>query len=391
MRLFAIIMSNGATSLVSLMITVVIARQDGPSQLGVFGVSFAVLLLAQLFAREVGINRALSDPGDPFQRQVAYSRSLLVGLAVGIPLVLVGLALLDPIVILTGLAVPGYTAFTFLRLLTVTDGRVGRGLFADSVLVSCVALASLSVVVFDISSLVVLTIWALLLPISGALLQRKIGLRLKANWYSSSSTYSGISFGFQSLFGSGSVHISTFILASLFGSVLVGAVRGASTLMGPVNLVTSSINTLSIRELATESEAQRRRTMLLWFVISTGICGVGAFLTWLISVLFGSWILGESWPVVEPLVAWVALDAAIVATAVAARAAHRVDKRGAAAWRVSIISGGARLLFLPLGGWWAGATGVAIALAVTSLLSGTLWWLSYVMYRKQSRPASGER
>src|SRR5699024_7648060 len=125
--------------------------------------------------------------------------------------------------------------------------------------VSSVALASLSVVVFDISSLVVLTIWALLLPISGALLQRKIGLRLKANWYSSSSTYSGISFGFQSLFGSGSVHISTFILASLFGSVLVGAVRGASTLMGPVNLVTSSINTLSIRELATESEAQRRR------------------------------------------------------------------------------------------------------------------------------------
>lgn len=381
MRLLAIVMSNGATSLVSLMITVVIGRQDGPSQLGVFGVSFAVLALAQLFAREVGLNRALSNPVDLPQRQIAYSRSFVVALIVSIPMIVIGLILANPIVSITGCVVPGYISFTFLRLLTMTEGAVSRGLIADATLVGGVAIASLSTVLFDITSIAVLVTWALLLPVSCTLLHKKLGLRLKLSWHPSSAYYSGISFAIQSLVGAGSVHTSTFILASFFGSVLVGAVRGASTLMGPVNLITSSINTLSIRELAIAGQDKRKKTMLVWFVISTGIAVASASIAWLIATYFGLWILGESWSVVEPLVPWVALDAALVATAVAARAAHRVDRRSDAAWRVNIVSGAARLLLLPLGGWWAGATGVAMASALTSCISGTSWWLSYVAYR----------
>lgn len=155
-------------------------------------------------------------------------------------------------------------------------------------------------------------------------------------------------------------------------------------------MVTTSVGTLAIRELATAEQVQRRKTMLIWFGIPTGIVAAGACATWLVMTYFGSLILGESWPVAEPLVPWVALDAALFATAVAARAAHRVDERGTAAWKVSIISGVVRLLLLPLGGFWAGAIGVAMASALTSLISAGLWWLSYMMYRREA-PRADER
>lgn len=387
MRLLAIVLSNGATSIVSLLITVLIGRQDGPSQLGVFGVAFAVLLIAQLFAQEVGVNRALSNPSDIYQRQVAYSRSLVVALVFGLLVFATGLMLMNLIVIFTGVAIPGYIAFTFLRLLTMSEGAMSRGFVADGVLVSAVALAGIAAIVLQASSLSIVITWALTLPISAVLLQKHLGLHAKPGWFAHRREYTGMSFGFQNLFGSGSAHISTFILASLFGSVLVGAIRGAATLLGPINLVTNSVNTISIRQLAAAGPDKRRRTIALWFTFATAIASVGALLTWLFAAYFGELILGASWSVVEPLVPWIALDAALVAIAVAAQAAHRVDKQSGSAWKVNVTSGVVRLVLLPLGGWLAGAIGVAIATAITTLLTSCAWWISYSAYRRASKRA----
>lgn len=390
MRLLAIVLSNGATSIVSLLITVLIGRQDGPSQLGVFGVVFAVLLIAQLFAQEVGVNRALSNPSDPQQRQVAYSRSLIVALIIGVLMAITGFVIMNPIVIFTGVAIPGYIAFTFLRLLTMTEGAMSRGFLADGLLISAVAVASIVAIVLDASSLSVVITWALVLPVSAALLQKHLGLRFRSRWFGRRGEYTGISFGFQNLFGSGSAHISTFLLASVFGSVLVGAIRGAATLMGPINLVTNSVNTIAIRQLAAAGLEERRRTIFLWFTFSTVIASVGALLTWLLAVCLGELILGASWPVVGPLVPWIALDAALVAVAVAAQAAHRVDKQSGSAWKVSVASGIVRLVLLPIGGWLAGAVGVAIAAAFTTLLTSCAWWISYSAYRRGANRADRE-
>lgn len=385
MRLLAIVLSNGATSIVSLLITILIGRQDGPSQLGVFGVVFAVVLITQLFVQEIGLNRALSNPSDPVQRQVAYSRSFVVALVVSVVVIVTGCILMDPLVIFTGVAIPGYIAFTFLRLLTMTDGQMSKGFLADGLLVSAVAIASIGAIVFDQSALGVVITWSLVLPISATFLQKQLGLELNLRWYANRQEYTGISFGVQNLFGSGSTHISTFILASLFGSVLVGAIRGAGTLLGPINLVTNSVNTIAIRQLAAAGPEHRRRTIFRWFTFSTGIAAVGALLTWLLAAYFGAWILGQSWAVVEPLVPWIALDATLVAVAVSAQAAHRVDRQSASAWKVSVVSGIARLVFLPIGGWWAGATGVAIAAAATTLITSCAWWISYSSYRRKSQ------
>lgn len=385
MRLLAIIASNGATSLVSLLITILVARQDGPTALGVFGISFAVLSLARLFSREVGINRALSSPDDSVERQAAYTRALLVAVAVSFPMIVVGIVIVQPIVIITGFVVPGYTAYNFLRLLTMTDGKITRGLLADTILLVSVGLASLGVLYFDGSSLIVLASWAIGLIIGCVLLQRELQLSISISARAARSSYTGASFGIQSLFGSGAVHFSTFILASIFGPVLVGALRGASTVLGPVNLVTSSVGTVAIRQIAAASAVSRPRTMLGWFGISSGVALVGASGIVVAMHYFGSTLMGDSWGVVQPLIIWVSLDAVIVATETAARAAHRVDKRDVAAWKVNIGAGVMRLLLLPVGGWWYGAVGVAMASALVSLTTGILWWLSYYSYRRKLR------
>ena len=126
--------------------------------------------------------------------------------------------------------------------------------------------------------------------------------------------------------------------------------------------------------------------MLRWFAIAAGIAVTGASLTWLLAHNFGSVLLGASWDVVEPLVPWIALDAVLVACLVAAKAAHRVDNRGAAAWKVNVLSGVTRLILLPIGGVWAGAVGVAMASALTTLIMGIAWWSSYTAYRRVLAP-----
>src|SRR5690625_1178414 len=203
-RLIAIVLSNGATSLVSLMITILVGRQDGPSQLGIFGVAFAAILITQLFVQEIGLNRALSNPADPAERQVAYSRSLTVALLVGGIMLIGGLIMVNPLVIATGVALPGYIAFTFLRLLTMTEGQMSRGFLADGLLVSAVAMVSAYCVINDISALPVVITWAAVLPVSIAFLQKRLGVKAKVRWTSNSQHYSGMSFGIQNLVGSGS-------------------------------------------------------------------------------------------------------------------------------------------------------------------------------------------
>lgn len=383
MRLLALVVSNGATSLVSLLITVVIARQDGPGDLGVFGVCFAMLSLVQIFAQEIGINRALTDPKNKRQRQVAYSRSLTVAMIVAVLMILVGLILWNPIVIITGFVVPSYIAFTFLRLLTMTDGKMRWGILADALMVVSVAISSVVTIFLGASSLIVLTTWAVILPVSSLILQRNMGLRVQFGWHAGDTHYSGVSFGIQNLVGFGTVHVSTFILAGIFGSTLVGAIRGASTLLGPVNLVTTSMNTMAIRQLGVSGASKRKQAVWTWFVLSTGIAAAGGLMTWFFVMNYGAWLLGESWSVVEALVLWKCVDAVLVALGVTPRAAHRVDQRDAVAWKVSIVAGVVRLILLPLGGWWAGAVGVVIAEVITTLLTSCLWWISYALYRSR--------
>jgi O-antigen/teichoic acid export membrane protein len=381
MRLLALVMSNGATSLVSLLITIVIARQDGPADLGIFGVCFALLSLVQIFTQEIGINRALVDPGNAPQRQIAYSRSLSVAFLITAPMILVGILFWYPIVIISGFVLPSYIAFNFLRLLTMTDGKMRWGILADVLLVASVAVATVLTIFLGFSSLIVLATWAVILPVSSLILQLQLRLRFRLGWDTQNKQYSGVSFGIQNLVGFGTVHISTFALAGLFGSVLVGAIRGAATLLGPVNLVTTSMNTMAIRQLGVSGPNRRKQAVWTWFGLSTGIAAAGGLLTWLIAMNYGSMLLGESWGVIEALVVWKCIDAALVALGVTPRAAHRVDQRDAVAWKVSILSGIARLILLPIGGWWAGAVGVIIAEVITTLLTSCLWWISYALYR----------
>lgn len=390
MRLIAMVLSNGAASIVGLLLTIVIGRQDGPSQLGVFGVCFAAILMTQLFVEEIGINRALSNPSDRDERQVAYSRTLLVALLVGALLTSVGVVLLNPIVIATGAALPGYVAYTFLRLLTMTDGQMTRGFWSDGLLVGAVVGTSIYCIVLNTAAFPVVIAWALVLPVSALLLQKRLGLQPRVRWASGGRRYTGVTFGIQNLFGAGSVHIVTFLLASLFGSILVGAIRGAATLLGPVNLVTTSINTITIRQLAVTNSDARTKVMFRWFAIAAGIALMGASVTWLLAHNFGSVLLGASWDVVEPLVPWIALDAVLVACLVAAKAAHRVDNRGAAAWKVNVLSGLTRVILLPIGGMLAGAIGVAIASALTTLVMTIAWWTSYRIYRRVPTPQPEE-
>lgn len=66
--MLATLVTNGSSSLISLLITIAIGRAEGLNELGVFGISYAVLALVQLASREVGVNVVWSVPDQGAER-----------------------------------------------------------------------------------------------------------------------------------------------------------------------------------------------------------------------------------------------------------------------------------------------------------------------------------
>ncbi|WBL19229.1 hypothetical protein [Citricoccus sp. NR2] len=385
-RFAGLIASNAASSIVAMLLTIVIGRQGGPALLGVFSVCFAAMAFIDLFAREIGVNRALLHASNATIRQQAFSRALLVSLSVAVLVAGAGWVMSAPIVLAMSPVVPGYVCYNYLRLWAVSDGQIRKGLTADVVQLTLVCGGSAAAIVGNVPVVWVVLCWAAGLWLSAVMLAYQVRLRFIPRWPASEQgVATGTHFGVQVLIGNGSVHVMTFILAAVTHTAVLGAIRGASTVFGPINLISTSVSTLAIRQIADGKEEDRAKHMLYWFAVPTGLALllVGAMLV--LSVFFGELILGRSWDAVQPLLIWAGLDVIVVATMSAVHAVHRVDGRARELMRISVIGAVARLTVVPALAWSMGAQGAIIAILVVSIVVSLGTWMSYWGYRKQDQ------
>lgn len=374
--LFPTIVSNASTSFVSLVITVVVGRQEGVFELGVFGVGFAVLGLTQLVTREAGVNTAWASRASA-ARPEAFFRVCLVALTVSLTLSAIGVGMGSTTLSLTGASILGFCVYDFARLWEISAARRAGVIVTDGILSVVMISVAVLIVINDLSSAWLLGTWSILL--FGLTLCH--ALRWKPVWSRRGLTdRDGWVFGPQALLGAGSTHVATTILAVAASALLIGEIRAASTLFGIVNVISVTLQSVVIQALA--QARNRRRTLSRWFCLSMAVQGVMAGAAAWISVLAGPLLFGDAWGASSRLVPWLALDVVLVALGVCAVAAHKVDRMAKSATVAALSGGVLRISLAPLAGYFGDALTVVIIFCLISALSSVVWWFSYIRYRR---------
>jgi O-antigen/teichoic acid export membrane protein len=379
-RVIKALVSNGLFSGMSLLLSVVTARSGGTEELGMFGVAFAAYLLVQLVVRDAGANTLSAALPHARKIRLTASRISFMGLVLALPIVLGGLLINQPYLVLLGCSIHGICLYDYSKTLSLSLGDGLMALMQDGVLFVLFLIATGFALAGHLSALGLWCVWCFGSALLGYLASFIQSYRIRPAWTGEAQELkTSLGFGFQSFIGSGSVHLLTFLLVGVGGTTLVGSMRGASTIMGPANLVTSSLQPLLITWLArtaprpgaVSTPAVVKSSLRL--VLANGLVTTGLVV---LGLNFGASVMGDSWSKSAPLLIIVALDSVLVAVGAAPQAAHRSlwkSKRVAYinTWIVAV-----RIpLVIILAVLW-GAQGAVLGFMIVTFGAAIAWWSS---------------
>lgn len=177
----------------------------------------------------------------------------------------------------------------------------------------------------------------------------------------------------ERLSGQGAVYLSLVGIGAAAGLAAVAAVRAAQALFGPLYITINAARLVMLPSLVTASAARRRRlvvTTVLALVVIAAVCG--AVITMLPGRV-GTLLFGSTWPLVAPLLIFVALGRVLGSAA----EGFRIGLVSAASVRRSLA---ARLVVtvaviggMSAGAAFAGARGAVIAEASALTLGAAVF------------------
>lgn len=384
-RVIKALLSNGLFSVMSLLLSVLTARSGGTDELGMFGVAFAAYLLVQLVVRDAGANTLSAALPSARKIRATAGRISLMGLIVAIPMLFVGVVFDQPYMIVLGVSIHGICLYDYSKTLSLSLGDGVMALLQDGILFALFVIAAWFVFVGQLGAYWMWIIWALGAAGLGYLASFIQSYRLKPGWVGDPlELKTSLGFGLQSFIGSGSVHVLTFLLVGVGGTKLVGSMRGASTIMGPANLVTSSLQPLLITWLARTAPQPGSVSMravvrssiglvLLHVCVSTGLVVIG--------LSFGDRIMGDSWSDSVSLLMIVAADSVLVAVGAAPQAAHRSLWKFERVMQINLWIVAVRIPLVIIGAVVFGSQGAVSGFLIVTLGATIAWWVSLVNLR----------
>jgi O-antigen/teichoic acid export membrane protein len=388
-RIIKAIVSNGLFSAMSLLLSVLVARFGGSENLGMFGVAYAAYLLIQLIVRDAGANTLIAIlPSSRRVRQTA-GRISLMGIVFAVPVLLAGFVFRSPYMIILGFTIHGICLYDYSKTLSLSlaDGKMA--ILQDSIVFTIFILASALTFFEIIDPVSLMGVWAGCGAVLGYLVSFIQVFKLAPCWSGDPvELRTSLGFGLQSLIGSGSVHILTFLLVGIGGPLLVGSMRGASTIIGPANLITTSLQPLLITFFA--RTAPRVGAVSMSAVLRSSAGMVSAHLALVAALVltgynFGSMLLGAAWEDSAPLLSIVAMDSVFVALGCAPIAAHRSIWAAGRVASINTMTVFTRIPLVLFGTVFWGALGAVIAFLLVTVLNTCAWWLSLLQLRRQWR------
>lgn len=380
LRVIKSVASSGITSLISLVLSISIARNGGVDGLGEFGIAFAVLSLIQVAAREAGITPLLGEQlsGDVVRNH--SRRQSLIGLVAMFLLAGTGVIFALPLMVIIGLGVHGTLMFNYSKIIDLTLGKGDKALLKDLVIFILVVITAVNVDIFDLDYELVVAVWVAAGSMIGYLGSIQEKLSLRPSWVGrGEESRVGIGFAIQSVIGSGSVQLLTLLLALVSGPTLVGTLRGGSTLLGPANLIATAVQPLAIRKLATVRHTYRRKRLVLIAKLSVALVGIYCVVsvaTVVLSNHLGSVLLGNVWNEVKPILVILAVDGVLASLCIIPVAAHRALWASRRSLHISIIVLVIRVPAVTIGATVWGVQGAAWGYLISTAFSALCWWFS---------------
>lgn len=372
--------SSAATSLAGFVLTVTQAHTVSLSSFGAFAVASAFYGLVLGSVRSCIAQPILALATVRAESKVAVERAALVGVLVGVPLLAVAAIAGLPYLLVLSITMPGLMVYDTIRTVRLAVLAPWAALAQDSVwavvtVVGC-ALSLLGVVAGYWSFVV----WAAAGAVIGCTVALISRYRGRPGWgHSDVPTSTSLAFGADYLVGSGSTLVTTNLLAAFAGSPVVAAIRGAGTLLGPVNLFIGILPTLLIPSLR-QWHDPALKPVRSGLRLNGLIMMIAAPLLLLIAFFPASWgqlLLAGIWPLAEPLLPFLALDTAAALAATVPLSGHRSLLAGHASLRLRIGIAVVRTTCVVAAGVSYGAVAAAATIAVTSVAASVAWWISY--------------
>lgn len=387
------------SSLSNVFVVLAVARV---SEVSVFGI--ATLLLTAVTTALVVARGSFGTPlllmsGRPHNSvteevQSAVGGALLFGLAVGLCIALSGLVTgLTAIALPLALAAPLVLAEDVQRYGAMSNGRPHLALIWDGVW----ATGSAFILILTwltpraLSSTTILSAWTVLagvsfagLTIAGSFAPRFIGLPC---WWRRTAG-DRVRFGLEGGVGAVGSLLVTSVGVALIGAAAAAALRGAGTILGPLNVLMSAMPLAVIPEAARKGYGLRDTWRML-ARLAIGMSALALLVGSLGLVLpdrIGHQLLGPSWAAVAPILPITGIEYAGLAWVSSVFSALRSQGRSVALLRARVLFTICSIVFsIGAALYWGTVRAMALGLASAGLLVALVLWLSVIRGSDSSR------
>lgn len=377
------LLDQALSSLSNVLATVMVARSLGIEGFGRFAVVFAVLTLVLGGVRGLlGTRISLTPTPADARREGAAVTGLLLTVAPLVVLVVLASAFLlvgrvDTVVLVVALATPIVCTQDVLRHVAIAAGRPGVAVASDGVW--CAALLIPLVLGKRPDAGLAMVAWGC--AASLALGVAAAGLRIRPAFRGSASVLRrrvpvAESLALSALTGAGAALAVASVAASVIGPAAPGALRGASTLMGPLSAL-FAWSAIALTPAVVRRPAGERARICATVGAALG----GVALAWTVTILlipddWGRAILADSWDGARSVLAFTSIE--YIALAIGAGATLGLKVGGHARvlmQQKTVYAIGVVALAFGAAHWVGTAVGIAAALGLAAVIATlAAWW-----------------
>jgi hypothetical protein len=373
----------------SLLVTVSVARQSDVLDFASFAFAGLVYSLVSGCLRAAFVENTIVALGDLDVAARQLHRLTLTSVALAFAVGVSGVVFESPYMIWLALALPGLCILDYARIVDMAVSDARRGILLSLTWSLPVAAVSAASMLFAIPAMIVYCTWAGWGAILGISAAKAQGLSLRPAWPPgpTSEVRTSAAFTLDFAVGSGGASATTLLLGPLIATSAIGALRGASTLLGPVTLVASSARSLVLPHLvrsgrdaaSSDLHAARRAALLLAAIVIPCLMILS-----LLPARLGQELLGSTFATARPLIPPLAIEVCAAVIGGVAAAGHRSRAAGRRALTVRLCLGIPRPLLVGLTAVQFGVEGAAWSMAAVSVVNAVAWWLSFANLHQQT-------
>ena len=383
------LIDQALSSLSNVLAVVLVARSLSPEEFGRFSVSYGVAVFALGVSRNFfGTRISLSPDNDAARASSRAASGALTLLAPVLVVAVLGasavLAAGAPASILVPVAVatPAMLVQDVLRFGSIAGGRPAVAVASDGVWAGILATPLLMGLVLD----PVVAVWLWAAAAYAALTVALLGLRwwpqLRAGVLELRTRHAvgeSVTVGAIAIMGAG-LAVQTIAL-NVVGPAAAGFLRGASTLMGPVNVLFNFIPIAVTPVLVRDDRSRLLKACVKVSAALALVVLVWASILLLLPDTWGTALLGESWDGVRSILPFTSVEYLLIALGPGANLGLRVLGAARRILVQRLVSATGLVIFGAAGAFITNdVRGVAVGLIAGAALNAILVWINLVRH-----------